>query len=444
MKITVIGVGYVGLVTGVCMADIGHDVVCLDINKTKIKNLKKGILPIYENGLQKIFDFNHKKKRIKFTDSYSMAINHADIIFIAVDTPAQKDGNADLSSIKNTCTSIASSMNTNKIIIEKSTVPVGTSDLIYKLIRKSLKKHNKSLDIAVVSNPEFLKEGSAVDDFMKPDRIIIGLDDKSLESVFNEMYLPFNRKYNKIQYMDIKSAELTKYAANAILATKISFINELANIADKLNVDIENIRKGIGADKRIGTEFLYPGCGYGGSCFPKDISALISTAVSLKYNPKILKSVQDVNQCQKLYLEKKVSSYFKGKLRSKVIAVWGLSFKPNTDDTRFAPSISTISSLLDKGAHIKAYDPIASLNQKFSSFKSRYTEFDDSLSALKNADALIIFTEWKEFWSIDLNNFLLHMRSPVIFDGRNIYSPKRMADNKILYFGVGRGSNKLS
>ena len=330
-------------------------------------------------------------------------------------------------------------MNSNKIIIEKSTVPVGTSELIYKIIRKELKRQNKELDIKVVSNPEFLKEGSAVDDFMRPDRIIIGLDDNSLQKIFNEMYLPFNRKYNKIQYMDIKSAELTKYASNAILATKISFINEISNIADKLNVDIENIRKGIGADKRIGTEFLYPGCGYGGSCFPKDVNALISTSKLNKYNAKLLQSVHDVNEKQKLYLYRKVSKYFNNKLHNKIIAVWGLAFKPKTDDTRFAPSISTISRLLKKGATINAYDPAASLNNEFKAFKHSYYEKKSAKLALKNADALIIFTEWKEFWSVDLNIFNSNMNKAVIFDGRNIYSPELMSTNNILYFAVGRG-----
>ena len=441
MNISIIGSGYVGLVTGACMSDIGHNVVCLDINKIKIKNLKKGIIPIYESGLEKIIKFNLSKKRLFFTDSYAKAIKHSDIIFIAVDTPSLKNGSADLSSIKKTCLDIAKFMSTNKIIVEKSTVPVGTSDLIYKLIRKELKRLNKSLDISVVSNPEFLKEGSAIDDFMKPDRIIIGLDDRSLEKIFNEMYLPFNRRFNKIQYMDIKSAELTKYASNAILATKISFINEMSNIADKLGVDIENIRKGIGADKRIGTEFLYPGCGYGGSCFPKDLNALISTSKSYDYNPKLLQSVNDVNDNQKLYLYRKVSKFFNNKLKGKKIAVWGLAFKPKTDDTRFAPSISTISRLLKKGVIIHAYDPVATLKNNFKSFKDSYLEKNSSKSVLTQADALIIFTEWKEFWSIDLNIFTSNMKKAVIFDGRNIYSPDLMSNNDILYFAVGRGKN---
>ncbi len=437
MKITIIGCGYVGLVTGACMSDIGHDVVCLDIDKAKVKKLSKGVIPIHEKGLDNIVSFNLRKNRLKFTSSYKKAISHSDIIFIAVDTPSKKNGDADLSSILNTSQSIAKYMCNNKIIIEKSTVPVGTSDYIRKNINKVLKSRNKNLKVSMVSNPEFLKEGSAVDDFMKPDRIIIGLDDHLLEPIFNEIYLPFNRKYNKIHYMDVKSAELTKYAANAILATKISFINEIAMLADKLGVDIESVRKGIGADKRIGAEFLYPGCGYGGSCFPKDVKALISTAKKSSIDAMLLKSVNSVNDAQKKYIVDKVINVFKGKIKGKRFAVWGLAFKPNTDDIRDAPSITIIKSLIKHGAYITAYDPIASLSTIITS--NHYKETSSAVIALDKADALIICTEWKEFWSINTDIFSTHMRHAVIFDGRNIYSPDKMARNSIDYYGIGRG-----
>lgn len=443
MNITIIGCGYVGLVSGTCLSDIGHNVVCLDINKNKINNLNKGIMPIYEDGLEKMIAFNSKKKRLSFTSSYRKAISHSDIIFLCVDTPSNKNGTADLTSIKNTCISISKYMTSNKIIIEKSSVPVGTSDLIRKIISKNLINNNKELNFDVVSNPEFLKEGSAIIDFMKPDRIIIGMDNVNLKPIFDEIYLPFNRKFDKIQYMDIKSAELTKYAANAMLATKISFINEIANIADKLGVDIENVRKGIGADKRIGTEFLYPGCGYGGSCFPKDIKALISTSKDKKYNAKLLKSVDEVNDAQKDILSRKISSHFKNKLSGKTFGVWGLAFKPNTDDVRYAPSINLVNYLIANKANVQAYDPIASIKTNLKTKSINYKEVSTAIKALKNIDGLIVCTEWKEFWSVDLTIFLKHMTNPVIFDGRNIFSPDNMEKHGIVYYGIGRG-NKTS
>ena len=302
MKISIIGTGYVGLVTGACFAEIGHDVICLDNNKKKINNLKKGILPIYENNLERIVMFNLKEKRLNFTTSIKDSMKFSNIVFIAVDTPQKKNGEADLASIKNVCVDIAKYIEPGTILVQKSTVPVGTSEYIKKTINKNLSKSRKSTPFSIVSNPEFLKEGTAVDDFMKPDRIIIGLDDNSLKDLFKNIYLPLDRKFNKIQFMDVKSAELTKYASNAMLATKISFINELANIADCLGVDIENVRKGMGADKRIGYEFLYPGCGYGGSCFPKDINALIYSAEKKLYKPNLLKAVEKLNNDQKVSL----------------------------------------------------------------------------------------------------------------------------------------------
>ena len=439
MKITVVGSGYVGLVTGACFAEIGHNVLCLDNNKKKINNLKKGILPIHENNLDRIVNFNLKEKRLNFSTSWKKAINFSNIIFIAVDTPQKINGEANLTAIKNVCESIAKHIKPNTIIIEKSTVPVGTSDYIKKIIKNNLPKSKKNIHFSIVSNPEFLKEGTAVDDFMKPDRIIIGLEDESLKSIFQKLYLPLDRKFNKIQFMDIKSSELTKYASNAMLATKISFINELANIADHLNVDIEDVRKGMGADKRIGYEFLYPGCGYGGSCFPKDISALIHSSKEKSYKPELLMAVENVNNKQKLILCKKINKFFKNKLKGKKISVWGLAFKPNTNDTRFATSIATIEYLLNKGAIVKGYDPIASVKKELkSNNKKKYTEVKSANLALNDADALVVCTEWKEFWSIEPKVFLQKMNQAVIFDGRNIYSPKAMKDAKITYFAIGR------
>ena len=438
MNITVIGCGYVGLVTGACLADIGHNVVCIDNNKSKIKSLIKGKITIYENGLEKLINYNIKEKRLTFTSSYKTAVNHSDIIFLAVDTPPKKDGAADLTNIKSACTSISNYMSNSKIIVEKSTVPVGTSLILSKLIKSSLKKLNKQVKFSIISNPEFLKEGVAIDDFMKPDRIIIGLDDDNHKEIFNEIYKPFNRKSNKIQFMSVSSAELTKYASNAILATKISFINEMANLAELLDVDIEDVRIGIGADRRIGNEFLYPGCGYGGSCFPKDIEALLSIAKKNNFKMNILESVRNVNNKQKEILFKKIFEFHKKNLKNKTIAVWGLSFKPKTDDIRDAPSIKLIQNLLSYGATVRAYDPVATLKHLFKS--NRYKEFKSAKLAIKDSDSLAICTEWKEFWSIDPIKLKKLLAKPVIFDGRNIYSPDIMSKNGITYIGVGRNN----
>mgnify|MGYP001285862558 FL=1 len=438
MNITVIGCGYVGLVTGACLADIGHNVVCIDNNKSKIKSLIKGKITIYENGLEKLINYNIKEKRLAFTSSYKTAVNHSDIIFLAVDTPPKKDGAADLTNIKSACTSISNYMSNSKIIVEKSTVPVGTSLILSKLIKSSLKKLNKQVKFSIISNPEFLKEGVAIDDFMKPDRIIIGLDDDNHKEIFNEIYKPFNRKSNKIQFMSVSSAELTKYASNAILATKISFINEMANLAELLDVDIEDVRIGIGTDRRIGNEFLYPGCGYGGSCFPKDIEALLSIAKKNNFKMNILESVRNVNNKQKEILFKKIFEFHKKNLKNKTIAVWGLSFKPKTDDIRDAPSIKLIQNLLSYGATVRAYDPVATLKHLFKS--NRYKEFKSAKLAIKDSDSLAICTEWKEFWSIDPIKLKKLLAKPVIFDGRNIYSPDIMSKNGITYIGVGRNN----
>ncbi len=435
MNITIIGTGYVGLVTGLCFASVGHDVVCLDNDKKKVKLLNAGKPTIYENNVSEYLEKNLKRKRIQFTSSYIKAINHSNIVFIAVDTPPKESGESDLTSLKKVCKSVSKVSQKDLIIIEKSTVPVGTHIIIKNIIEK---ESNYKIKVKIVSNPEFLREGCAINDFIKPDRIIIGTDDLSLHDIFKEIYAPFNRKMDKIQFMDIKSAELTKYASNAMLATKISFINEIANIAEVIGANIDFVRKGIGADSRIGHEFLYPGCGYGGSCFPKDLKSLIHTSKKKSYKPELLQSVEDLNKRQKILPYIKIRKYYKNDLKNKKIAVWGLSFKPNTDDTRFAPSIDIIEKLLSSGAFVSAYDPVASLLSLFNRYKKRYRESKTSLSAIHKADALIICTEWKEFWSIHPNEFKTRMISPVIFDGRNIYNDKIMSNAEIIYFPIGK------
>tara|TARA_X000000368_G_scaffold413303_1_gene401134 strand:+ start:8883 stop:10217 length:1335 start_codon:yes stop_codon:yes gene_type:complete len=437
MKITIIGSGYVGLVTGACFAEVGHDVVCLDNNISKIKKLKNGKIPIYEPKLESMIVSNINDNRLSFTTSYEKAISHSDIIFIAVDTPSKSNGDADLSSVKKVSISIAEHMKTYKVIVQKSTSPVGTYSFIKKNISSTLKKSKKNISFDVVSNPEFLKEGNAISDFMKPDRIIIGIENKNLIKTFDEIYKAFNRKSSKIQYMDIKSSELTKYAANAMLATKISFINELANIADMVGADIEKVRNGIGADKRIGYEFLYPGCGYGGSCFPKDIKALNHIATKHGYDALLLNAVDNVNNNQKNILFKKIKSFFGTKLNGMTIAVWGIAFKPETDDIRYAPSIDLIKKLVSAGVSVKAYDPIATLTNDYKFDAMNYKECKTAISAIKNADALVICTEWKEFWSIDPKKLKTLLSKPIIFDGRNIYSPDLMAKYGLTYIGIG-------
>ena len=441
MKITIIGSGYVGLVTGTCFAEVGHDVVCLDNNISKIKKLKNGKIPIYEPKLESMIVSNISDKRLSFTTSYEKAISHSDIIFIAVDTPSKNNGDANLSAVKNVSISIAEHMKTYKIIVQKSTSPVGTYSFIKKHISSTLQKSKKNISFDVASNPEFLKEGNAISDFMKPDRIIIGIENKNLIKTFDQIYKAFNRKSSKIQYMDIKSSELTKYAANAMLATKISFINELANIADMVGADIEKVRNGIGADKRIGYEFLYPGCGYGGSCFPKDIKALNHIAGKHDYNALLLNAVDNVNNYQKNILFKKIKSFFGTKLNGMTIAVWGIAFKPETDDIRYAPSIDLIKKLVSAGVSVKAYDPIATLTADYKFNAKDYKECKTAVSAIKNADALVICTEWKEFWSIDPKKLKTLLSNPVVFDGRNIYSPDLMSKHGLTYIGIG--SNNL-
>ena len=441
MNITVIGSGYVGLVSGTCFAEMGNKVTCVDIDPIKIEKLNKGIIPIYEPGLATIVEENYKADRLVFTTDVKIGVEYGDIQFIAVGTPADEDGSADLKYVLAVADSIANYMETPKIIINKSTVPVGTADRVSKKIIEVLELRGVSLDYHVVSNPEFLKEGSAVEDCQKPERIVIGINSNSnyVINAIKELYAPFNYNYDRMIWMDVRSAELTKYAANCMLATKISFMNEMANLAEKLGVDIEAVRKGIGSDSRIGYQFIYPGCGYGGSCFPKDVQALIKTADSISYNAEILKSVDSVNYRQKEKLFEKINKHYDKNLKGKTFAIWGLSFKPNTDDMREAPSRVLMESLWNAGAKVQAFDPEAMEEcQRIYGQREDLTLMVSQNSALKGADALIIVTEWENFKVLDIEYVSQLLKEPLIFDGRNLFSPERLKNNGIKYYSIGR------
>lgn len=437
MNITIIGSGYVGLVTGACLADVGNNVLCLDIDSEKIKGLQKSVIPIYEPGLEQLVRKNISAGRLGFTSDVETSVQFGELQFIAVGTPSGEDGAADLQYVLDAASRIGSNMVDSKIIVNKSTVPVGTADKVKLVIDSELEKRNTKIRFDVVSNPEFLKEGAAIEDFQKPDRIIVGANSEKSISVMKRLYSPFQRNRNKIIFMDIKSAELTKYAANAMLATRISFMNELANLSEALGADIEKVRTGIGSDSRIGYSFLYPGCGYGGSCFPKDVKALIKTGAEYGKDLRVLSAVERVNSLQKLVIPEKITNIYGESLSNKVFGIWGLSFKPGTDDMREAPSISVINTLLDKGAKIKAFDPVASDEAK-RIFKESIDLYDDPIEVVKDADALIILTEWKEFRSPDFNKVKSFLRSPKIFDGRNLYDPALMRNIGIDYFPIGR------
>lgn len=432
MKICIIGTGYVGLVAGTCFAETGNDVICVDVDKQKIKMLKKGIIPIYEPGLKEMVDGNTKKGRLTFTTDLDNAVKQSLINFIAVGTPPGEDGSSDLRHVLDVAHSIGQAMNGYKAIVDKSTVPVGTADLVRETIRKET---DHPFD--VVSNPEFLKEGAAIDDFMKPDRVVIGVDDSRVEALMKDLYSPFVRTGHPILIMDVRSAEMTKYAANAMLATKISFMNEIANLCEKVGANAALVRQGIGSDNRIGHQFLFPGVGYGGSCFPKDIKALIHTAQEYGMELRILRSVEEVNERQKYRLVEKIKGYYGDDLSGKRFGIWGLSFKPRTDDMREAPSIVIINGLLDAGASIRAYDPQA-MKEALHIFGDRISPVDDEYEATKSADGLIIITEWNEFREPDFELMRNSMRLPIIFDGRNIYDPKKMAALGFGYFSLGR------
>ncbi|MGE4232613.1 MAG: UDP-glucose/GDP-mannose dehydrogenase family protein [Bacteriovoracia bacterium] len=434
MRICVLGTGYVGLVAGTCFAENGNSVVCVDVNKEKIERLNQGELPIYEPGLNDLVIRNHKEKRLSFTTDSPRAIQDAEVIFIAVGTPASTDGSADLALFMKAAETIAENMKNYKIIVNKSTVPVGTAAKVEKLIRS---KTDQAFD--VVSNPEFLKEGTAIDDFLKPDRVVIGTSKESVYKVMAELYAPFVRQGNPILWMSNVSAEMTKYAANCFLATKISFINEVANLCEAVGADIESVRKGITSDIRIGKHFLYAGVGYGGSCFPKDVKALIKTAQDAGQELKVVQSAEEVNEKQKKLLFQKIQKQFEKQLSEKVFAVWGLSFKPNTDDMREAPSLVIIESLLRAGARIQVFDPVALKEAKKHFPKEAAIQYcAEPYEALSKADALVLVTEWNEFRNPDFQKMKSLMRSPVVFDGRNVYSPDSMKNMGFTYHSVGR------
>ena len=445
MKISVIGTGYVGLVTGTCLAESGNDVICMDIDEKKIAALNSGIVPIYEPGLEELIKRNVVNRRLTFTTDMSRATKRSDIIFIAVGTPPGEDGSADLKYVLGAAREIARYMNGYKVVINKSTVPVGTADKVKAALAGKTK-----FKYDVVSNPEFLKEGAAIDDFMKPDRIVIGTDSLRATALMQDLYAPFVRTGRPILFMDIKSAEMTKYASNAMLAVKISFINEMAIICAGLGADIDSVRKGMGHDRRIGFEFLFPGVGYGGSCFPKDVKALVQTAQACGVDAKVLKSVEAVNERQKSLLSNMILNYFgKGRIQKgdrtkkpltgKTIAVWGLSFKPRTDDMREAPSVVIINNLLRAGAAVRVHDPVA-MDEARKIFKDRVQYMKNDYDALRGVDALAVVTEWNEFRTPDFQKMKRLMKKPVIFDGRNIYNQSDLLKMGFTYFGIGRHS----
>jgi UDPglucose 6-dehydrogenase len=436
MKIAIVGSGYVGLVTGTCFSEVGIDVVCVDIDQKKIENLKNGIIPIFEPGLEEMLTRNVKKGRLSFTTNLKEAITDAEVMFIAVGTPPDEDGSADLKYVLAVARECGKHMNDYLLIVTKSTVPVGTASKVKAAVQDELSKRGVSIDFDVASNPEFLKEGAAIDDFLKPDRIVIGLDSTRAEEVMKSLYKPFTLNGHPIIFMDITSAELTKYAANSMLATKISFMNDIANLCEVVGADINMVRKGIGSDSRIGNKFIYPGIGYGGSCFPKDVQALVKTAGEFKYDLRVLKAVEAVNKDQKLVLYNKIISYFKGDIKGKTVAVWGLSFKPQTDDMREAPSVVIIKKLLEAGAKVKAYDPVAMAEAKHD-FGDTITYCEDQYETLIDADCLAMITEWPEFRFPNFKIVKKLLNSPVIFDGRNIYDRVEMKRNGFDYFCIG-------
>ena len=436
MKVTVIGTGYVGLVTGACLADVGMQVTCVDMDHDKIVNLKKGILPIYEPGLKDIVDRNSKSGRLNFSTSLKDAISESKVAFIAVGTPPGEDGSADLKYVLSVASEIGLYSDGYLVSVTKSTVPVGTALKVKNAIDGELQRRKVEFSIDVASNPEFLKEGAAIDDFMKPDRIVCGVDSEQAKSILNTLYKPFILNGHPLLFMDIPSAEMTKYAANAMLATKISFINDIANLCELTGADVNNVRKGIGSDARIGNSFIYPGIGYGGSCFPKDVKALVKSGAALGYKLRILEAVEDVNNDQKIILIEKIIKKFGEDLKGKHFAFWGLSFKPETDDMREAPSLVMVDELTKRGATVCAYDPEAA-NEAKKIIGDKITYSKNAYSALKNADALLLLTEWREFRSPDWEKVRNELKSPILFDGRNIYESSQLRSNGFIYNGIG-------
>lgn len=442
MNVTIFGTGYVGLVTGACLADMGHHVLCVDVDAKKVDGLKRGVIPIYEPGLDGIVNSNVASGQLNFTTSAEEGVAHAEIQFIAVGTPPDEDGSADLKYVLAVASSIATHMQAPKVIINKSTVPVGTADKVAAQVNTVLASRQVQLQFDVVSNPEFLKEGAAVNDCMKPDRIVIGSQSPRAIALMKELYAPFNRNHDRMIVMDVRSAELTKYAANCMLATKISFMNEMANLAERLGADIEQVRLGIGSDPRIGYHFIYPGCGYGGSCFPKDVQALIRTAEQIGYQPQVLQAVEAANEAQKTVLFSRVQQHFAGNVNGKTFALWGLSFKPNTDDMREAPSRVLMEALWAAGATVQAFDPEA-----MEETQRIYGQRDDlklcgtKEATLAGADALIICTEWKNFRAPDFAALKASLGQPVIFDGRNLYDPEVVKKHGFTYYAIGRADS---
>ncbi len=439
MRVSIFGTGYVGLVTGACLADVGHNVICVDVDEDKVAKLNQGIIPIYEPGLESIVSTNFKAGNLRFTTNAEDAIHHAQLQFIAVGTPPDEDGSADLQYVLKVAETIATHMDSPKIVIDKSTVPVGTADKVTAKISEVLASRGVNYAFDVVSNPEFLKEGAAVGDFMKPDRIVVGISKESSKAPMKELYAPFNRNHDKVLFMDVRSAELTKYAANAMLATKISFMNEMANLAERLDADIEQVRLGIGSDPRIGYHFIYPGAGYGGSCFPKDVQALDRIARGVGYEAELVQAVESVNNRQKHRLFEKLQAFFGESLKNKTIAVWGLAFKPETDDMREAPSRVLMESLWQIGAKVQAFDPEAMDEcRRIYGERNDLALLDSKEQALEGADALVICTEWKNFRAMDYEAVKTTLNQAVIVDGRNLYDPQIVKSYGIEYFPIGR------
>lgn len=441
MKITVVGTGYVGLVTGACLSDVGIDVTCVDIDQKKIDNLKKGILPIYEPGLEEIVERNFAKGRLQFSTSLAESIQGSEAAFIAVGTPPGEDGSADLKYVLAVAKEIGENMEHHMVVVTKSTVPVGTAEKVKHTLTEALASRNADIDFDVASNPEFLKEGAAIEDFMKPDRIVVGVSSDKAKDIMDRLYRPFVMNGHPVIFMDIPSAEMTKYAANSMLATKISFMNDIANLCEVMGADVNLVRKGIGTDTRIGNKFIYPGIGYGGSCFPKDVQALIRTADQNGYEMRILKAVEEVNYAQKSVMFNKLMKQFNGDLSGKKIAMWGLSFKPNTDDMREAPSIVLIEKIIAAGGSVTAYDPVA-VEEAQHILGDKITYAKDVYEACEGADALMLVTEWSEFKVPDFNKMKSLLNNPIVFDGRNVFSPEAMKERGFTYYCIGIDTSK--
>jgi UDPglucose 6-dehydrogenase len=441
MKVVIVGSGYVGLVTGTCFAEVGIEVTCVDIDQKKIENLNNGVIPIFEPGLEEMVGRNMKKGRISFSTHLDEALHDCEVLFIAVGTPPDENGNADLQYVLNVAKECGRNMKDYLLIVTKSTVPVGTSLRVKEIVQEELQKRSVHIDFDVASNPEFLKEGAAIDDFLKPDRIVVGLNSTRAEELMKSLYKPFTLNGHPIIFMDITSAEMTKYAANSMLATRISFMNDIANLCEIVGADINMVRKGIGSDSRIGNKFIYPGIGYGGSCFPKDVKALIGTAEKYNYDLRLLKAVEAVNQDQKLILFHKIMKYFNNDLHNRTIALWGLSFKPQTDDMREAPSLVIIKNLLEHGAKVKAYDPVA-MKEANRTLGNSITYSEDQYDALIDADCMVLVTEWPEFKVPNFNIIRKLLNNPVIFDGRNIYEISEMKRIGFQYFCIGKDTSK--